>query len=80
MDNVLIYNAAKGNACKTPQGNRLHHHLTFIIDEYFCFSLHAGFGANPAAGSLFGNKPAAGGLGTGLGTSFGAGTGGIMTS
>ncbi|XP_034539547.1 nuclear pore complex protein Nup98-Nup96 isoform X2 [Notolabrus celidotus] len=35
-----------------------------------------GFGANPAAGSLFGNKPATGGLGTGLGTSFGAvGTG-----
>ncbi|XP_069395495.1 nuclear pore complex protein Nup98-Nup96 isoform X5 [Paralichthys olivaceus] len=31
-----------------------------------------GFGANPAAGSLFGNKPATGGLGTGLGTSFGA--------
>ncbi|XP_044077200.1 nuclear pore complex protein Nup98-Nup96 isoform X6 [Siniperca chuatsi] len=35
-----------------------------------------GFGANPAAGSLFGNKPATGGLGTGLGTSFGTvGTG-----
>ncbi|XP_071392478.1 nuclear pore complex protein Nup98-Nup96-like isoform X2 [Centroberyx affinis] len=35
-----------------------------------------GFGANPAGGSLFGNKPAAGGLGTGLGTGFGAvGTG-----
>uniref|UniRef100_A0A8C2Z3Q0 Nuclear pore complex protein Nup98-Nup96 n=1 Tax=Cyclopterus lumpus TaxID=8103 RepID=A0A8C2Z3Q0_CYCLU len=32
-----------------------------------------GFGANPAAGSLFGTKPAAGGLGTALGTSFGAG-------
>ncbi|XP_071361953.1 nuclear pore complex protein Nup98-Nup96 isoform X2 [Trachinotus anak] len=31
-----------------------------------------GFGANPAGGSLFGNKPATGGLGTGLGTSFGA--------
>nr|XP_020488921.1 nuclear pore complex protein Nup98-Nup96 isoform X2 [Labrus bergylta] len=31
-----------------------------------------GFGANPAAGSLFGSKPATGGLGTGLGTSFGA--------
>ncbi|XP_074528013.1 nuclear pore complex protein Nup98-Nup96 isoform X2 [Halichoeres trimaculatus] len=31
-----------------------------------------GFGANPAAGSLFGNKPATGGLGAGLGTSFGA--------
>uniref|UniRef100_UPI0037E718FF nuclear pore complex protein Nup98-Nup96 isoform X2 n=1 Tax=Semicossyphus pulcher TaxID=241346 RepID=UPI0037E718FF len=35
-----------------------------------------GFAANPAAGSLFGNKPATGGLGTGLGTSFGTvGTG-----
>ncbi|XP_034033490.1 nuclear pore complex protein Nup98-Nup96 isoform X2 [Thalassophryne amazonica] len=35
-----------------------------------------GFGTNPAAGSLFGNKPATGGLGTGLGTSFGTvGTG-----
>ncbi|XP_028451471.1 nuclear pore complex protein Nup98-Nup96 isoform X2 [Perca flavescens] len=35
-----------------------------------------GFGANPAAGSLFGNKPATGGLGAALGTSFGAvGTG-----
>lgn len=35
-----------------------------------------GFGANPAGGSLFGNKPATGGLGTGLGTSFGTvGTG-----
>ncbi|TKS83411.1 Nuclear pore complex protein [Collichthys lucidus] len=35
-----------------------------------------GFGANPAAGSLFGNKPATGGLGAGLGTSFGTvGTG-----
>ncbi|XP_038564772.1 nuclear pore complex protein Nup98-Nup96 isoform X4 [Micropterus salmoides] len=34
-----------------------------------------GFGANPAAGSLFGNKPATGGLGTGLGTSFGAAVG-----
>uniref|UniRef100_A0AAR2K7M0 Nuclear pore complex protein Nup98-Nup96 n=1 Tax=Pygocentrus nattereri TaxID=42514 RepID=A0AAR2K7M0_PYGNA len=34
-----------------------------------------GFGANPAGGSLFGNKTATGGLGTGLGTSFGAGTG-----
>ncbi|XP_032364620.1 nuclear pore complex protein Nup98-Nup96 isoform X2 [Etheostoma spectabile] len=31
-----------------------------------------GFGANPAAGSLFGNKPATGGLGAALGTSFGA--------
>ncbi|XP_060942468.1 nuclear pore complex protein Nup98-Nup96 isoform X2 [Limanda limanda] len=31
-----------------------------------------GFAANPAAGSLFGNKPATGGLGAGLGTSFGA--------
>ncbi|XP_074466676.1 nuclear pore complex protein Nup98-Nup96 isoform X2 [Sebastes fasciatus] len=31
-----------------------------------------GFGANPAAGSLFGNKPATGGLGTALGTTFGA--------
>ncbi|XP_029957299.1 nuclear pore complex protein Nup98-Nup96 isoform X2 [Salarias fasciatus] len=30
-----------------------------------------GFGANPAAGSLFGNKSTTGGLGTGLGTSFG---------
>ncbi|XP_028322380.1 nuclear pore complex protein Nup98-Nup96 isoform X2 [Gouania willdenowi] len=30
-----------------------------------------GFGANPAAGSLFGNKTTTGGLGTGLGTSFG---------
>uniref|UniRef100_A0A671UZE6 Nuclear pore complex protein Nup98-Nup96 n=1 Tax=Sparus aurata TaxID=8175 RepID=A0A671UZE6_SPAAU len=34
-----------------------------------------GFGANPAAGSLFGNKPATGGLGTGLGTSFGTAVG-----
>ncbi|XP_029375264.1 nuclear pore complex protein Nup98-Nup96 isoform X4 [Echeneis naucrates] len=34
-----------------------------------------GFGANPAAGSLFGNKPAAGGLGTGLGASFGTAVG-----
>uniref|UniRef100_A0A672YF31 Nuclear pore complex protein Nup98-Nup96 n=1 Tax=Sphaeramia orbicularis TaxID=375764 RepID=A0A672YF31_9TELE len=32
---------------------------------------NVGFGANPAGGSLFGNKPAAGGLGTGLGTGFG---------
>uniref|UniRef100_A0AAQ5YAA5 Nuclear pore complex protein Nup98-Nup96 n=1 Tax=Amphiprion ocellaris TaxID=80972 RepID=A0AAQ5YAA5_AMPOC len=30
-----------------------------------------GFGANPAGGSLFGNKSTTGGLGTGLGTSFG---------
>uniref|UniRef100_A0A667ZD82 Nuclear pore complex protein Nup98-Nup96 n=1 Tax=Myripristis murdjan TaxID=586833 RepID=A0A667ZD82_9TELE len=34
-----------------------------------------GFGANPATGSLFGNKPAGGGLGTGLGTGFGAAVG-----
>nr|XP_046267298.1 nuclear pore complex protein Nup98-Nup96 isoform X3 [Scatophagus argus] len=35
-----------------------------------------GFGANPAGGSLFGNKPTTGGLGTALGTSFGTvGTG-----
>ncbi|KAM9348606.1 nuclear pore complex protein Nup98-Nup96 [Symphorus nematophorus] len=34
-----------------------------------------GFGANPAAGSLFGNKPATGGLGAGLGTSFGTAVG-----
>uniref|UniRef100_A0A667Z4H4 Nuclear pore complex protein Nup98-Nup96 n=1 Tax=Myripristis murdjan TaxID=586833 RepID=A0A667Z4H4_9TELE len=33
------------------------------------------FGANPATGSLFGNKPAGGGLGTGLGTGFGAAVG-----
>uniref|UniRef100_A0A4W6F9E1 Nuclear pore complex protein Nup98-Nup96 n=1 Tax=Lates calcarifer TaxID=8187 RepID=A0A4W6F9E1_LATCA len=32
-----------------------------------------GFGANPAGGSLFGNKPATGGLGTGLGTTVGTG-------
>uniref|UniRef100_A0A672FWT7 Nuclear pore complex protein Nup98-Nup96 n=1 Tax=Salarias fasciatus TaxID=181472 RepID=A0A672FWT7_SALFA len=34
-----------------------------------------GFGANPAAGSLFGNKSTTGGLGTGLGTSFGTAVG-----
>ncbi|KAM7373876.1 hypothetical protein PAMP_006566 [Pampus punctatissimus] len=39
-----------------------------------------GFGANPAAGSLFGNKPATGGLGTGLGTSFGTAVGTGQTS
>ncbi|XP_036443331.1 nuclear pore complex protein Nup98-Nup96 [Colossoma macropomum] len=39
-----------------------------------------GFGANPAGGSLFGNKTATGGLGTGLGTSFGAGVGTGQTS
>lgn len=39
--------------------------------------LGAGFGANNAAGSLFGNKPVTG-LGTGLGTSFGTGIGPFM--
>ncbi|KAK3555738.1 hypothetical protein QTP86_028978 [Hemibagrus guttatus] len=39
-----------------------------------------GFGANPAAGSLFGNKPATGTLGTGLGTGFGTGVGTGSTS
>uniref|UniRef100_A0A8C9Y7D9 Nuclear pore complex protein Nup98-Nup96 n=1 Tax=Sander lucioperca TaxID=283035 RepID=A0A8C9Y7D9_SANLU len=39
-----------------------------------------GFGANPAAGSLFGNKPATGGLGAALGTSFGAAVGAGQTS
>ncbi|XP_069565687.1 nuclear pore complex protein Nup98-Nup96 isoform X1 [Brachyistius frenatus] len=34
-----------------------------------------GFGANPGAGSLFGNKSTTGGLGTGLGTSFGTAVG-----
>ncbi|CAN9501252.1 unnamed protein product [Ophioblennius macclurei] len=34
-----------------------------------------GFGANPAGGSLFGNKSTTGGLGTGLGTSFGTAVG-----
>lgn len=36
-------------------------------------SIHQGFGANPAGGSLFGNKTVASGLGTGLGAGFGAG-------
>lgn len=39
-----------------------------------------GFGANPAAGSLFGTKPATGGLGTGLGTGFGTAVGPGQTS
>ncbi|KAI5620164.1 nuclear pore complex protein Nup98-Nup96, partial [Silurus asotus] len=39
-----------------------------------------GFGANPAVGSLFGNKSATGALGTGLGTGFGAGVGAGTTS
>uniref|UniRef100_A0A8P4GHA0 Nuclear pore complex protein Nup98-Nup96 n=1 Tax=Dicentrarchus labrax TaxID=13489 RepID=A0A8P4GHA0_DICLA len=47
---------------------------------YFCLSLGAGFGANPAGGSLFGNKPATGGLGAGLGTSFGTAVGTGQTS
>ncbi|XP_063041599.1 nuclear pore complex protein Nup98-Nup96 isoform X2 [Engraulis encrasicolus] len=34
-----------------------------------------GFGANPAGGSLFGNKTVASGLGTGLGAGFGAAVG-----
>ncbi|XP_076836868.1 nuclear pore complex protein Nup98-Nup96 isoform X3 [Brachyhypopomus gauderio] len=34
-----------------------------------------GFGANPASGSLFGNKTATGSLGAGLGAGFGAGVG-----
>ncbi|XP_028314851.1 nuclear pore complex protein Nup98-Nup96-like [Gouania willdenowi] len=34
-----------------------------------------GSGANPAAGSLFGNQTTTGGLGTGLGTSFGTAVG-----
>lgn len=38
-------------------------------------STFGGFGANPAAGSLFGNKSTTGGLGTGLGTSFGTAVG-----
>ncbi|XP_027009207.2 nuclear pore complex protein Nup98-Nup96 [Tachysurus fulvidraco] len=39
-----------------------------------------GFGANPAGGSLFGNKPATGTLGTGLGAGFGTGVGTGTTS
>ncbi|XP_062384841.1 nuclear pore complex protein Nup98-Nup96 isoform X2 [Sardina pilchardus] len=39
-----------------------------------------GFGANPAGGSLFGNKTAATGLGTGLGAGFGAAVGTGQTS
>uniref|UniRef100_A0A8P4GAQ5 Nuclear pore complex protein Nup98-Nup96 n=1 Tax=Dicentrarchus labrax TaxID=13489 RepID=A0A8P4GAQ5_DICLA len=53
--------------------------LAFIY-QYFCLSLGAGFGANPAGGSLFGNKPATGGLGAGLGTSFGTAVGTGQTS